>query len=157
MYDKFCRKVYKILSRVGWVTWLIIRKMLVYRFVSFGPTLAELQVFTSQLITHELVTCLLLIKSALLVVSWRELNCRELELNCLQLPFYNLAANSTVNTLLNSSSLRCRGIVLPELLHSNWLSRLCWLPRIFVMEPLPGNGCSAFIRCLGFGCYRSVD
>jgi hypothetical protein len=74
----------------------------------------------------------------------------------LQLPFYNLAANWISNTIFNSSFVRCRGYVLAELLNSNWLSRLCWLPRIFVMEPLPGNGYSAFVRCRWYGCYRRV-
>jgi hypothetical protein len=71
----------------------------------FGLSLAELQLFTSQLITYKPVTCLLVHNCGLLVVGWRELNCSELVSYWLVLNWtgtgfnwnslYNLRANHT--------------------------------------------------------------
>jgi hypothetical protein len=45
----------------------------------FDLSLAELQLFTLQLITHKPVTCLLIFNCGVLVISWTELSCRELD------------------------------------------------------------------------------
>jgi hypothetical protein len=167
--------------------------MLVWHFVLFGLSFAELQLFTLQLYStltwdtlfyFSILYCpswqsnlhFCLLTSGFLVVSWRELNFgllvmvgvnwtvakwtglrTGLNLNCLWPPFYNLAANWIVNTLLSSSSLRGRGIMLTELLHSNWLSLLCWLQQIWLLwDRCLGMAIPLFFRCRGYGRYRSV-
>jgi hypothetical protein len=66
-------------------------------------------------------------------------------------------SNWISDIILNSSSVRCHGIVLTGPLHSKLIFLRCWLQRIwFFMGPLPGRGYSAFICCRIYGCYRSV-
>jgi hypothetical protein len=70
------------------------------------------------------------------------LNFRELELNCLQPPFYTLAANSIVNILLNSAY--------------RAVAQQLTIPRLFVaadvgvIEALPSNGRLLCFRYSGF-------
>jgi hypothetical protein len=155
---KFVTTSWHQMSRVPLVTWRIVRRVLV-DIVLFGLSLAELQLFTLQLLKHKPVTCLL-------VVSWRELNCTAVETGLWLVLHWNWAWSlcsllfitsrpySLVNTLLNSSSLRCSGIVLTELLHSNCLTHHCWLHRIWLLW----DRCLAMAipRCRGYVHYRSV-
>jgi hypothetical protein len=128
-----------ILSRVGWVTWLITGRMIFNTLFYFAFPRPSDNHSPYNFTTHKLKTLSSDI-GILYCPSWqpnlrfyllnsglcrtpRELTWTELSVASI---FYNLEATWILNTIFN----RRRGSVLTELLNSNRLSRLYLLPRM---------------------------